>query len=108
MSKLLQFSVNTTAEQAEEYGKVLCSVRGVSKEVAANMKSFSLELGAFGGIIPDQHDGIAVEIEFSADDTQTEKYICPANFKLIEHVPGAYKPKREHVDLDEFLKNLGL
>lgn len=107
-SRLLQFSVNTTAEQSEEYGKVLCSVRGVSKEAAANMKSFQLDLGAFGGEIPEQHDGLAVEVCFSADDQQTEKYLIPANFKVIEIVPGAYKPRREKVDLDEFLKSIGI
>ena len=64
VKKLVQMAVNSTPEQSEEYGVVLCQLRGVAKEAAANLKSFKLDLGAFNGEVPEQYDGLAVELVY--------------------------------------------
>ena len=105
---LLQLAVNTTAEQSEAYGKVLCSVRGLSTEAAADMKSFSLDLGEFGGEIPERYDGLAVEITPSDEDSETDSYLIPASFRVLEIAPEAYRPQRRAVDLTAFLRSKGV
>jgi hypothetical protein len=109
VKKLVQMAVNTTSEESEEYGVVICQLRGIAKGASANMKSFKLDLGAFDGEVPEQYDGLAVELVIDpANDTQTEKYIFPANFKVMELKEGAYQPSREAVDMDDYLKSLGI
>ena len=109
VTKQVQFAVNSTSEQSEEYGVVLCQLRGVSKEAAANLKSFKLDLGAFDGELPEQYDGVAVELTIDPEnDEQTGKYIIPASFKVLEVKAGAYVPTKEAIDMDAYLKSLGI
>ena len=109
IKKQVQLAVNSTSEQSEEYGSVLCQLRGVSKDVAANMKSFKLDLGAFGGEIPEQYDGLAVELHVDPEaDQQTAKYLIPANFKVLDIKEAAYAPQKEAIDMDAYLRSLGI
>jgi hypothetical protein len=105
---VVQMAVNTTSEDSEEYGSVLCQLRGVSKDMAANMKSFKLDLGAFGGEIPEQYDGLSVELTVSEDDEQTSTFIIPASFKILAIKEEAYKPTRQKVDMTAYLASLGI
>jgi hypothetical protein len=105
---VVQMAVNTTSEDSEEYGSVLCQLRGVSKDMSADMKSFKLDLGAFGGEIPEQYDGLSVELTISEDDEQTATFIIPAVFKVLEIKEEAYKPNREKVDMVAYLASLGI
>lgn len=109
VKKQVQLAVNSTPEQSEEYGVVLCQLRGVSKEAAANLKSFKLDLGAFNGEVPEQYDGLAVELIIDPEnDQQTAKYVIPANFKVLDIKEGAYVPTKEAIDMDAYLKSLGI
>jgi hypothetical protein len=106
---VVQLAVNSTPEQSEEYGVVLCQLRGVSKDASANMKSFKLDLGAFDGEVPEQYDGLAVELTIDPEnDKQTGKYVIPAAFKVTEIKEGAYTPTSEAIDMDAYLKSLGI
>ena len=103
----LQFAVNSTSEQSEEFGAVLAQIRGVAK--GADMKSFRLDLGAFAGEIPEQYDGLAVELTIDPEnDEQTDGYMIPASFKVLEVVEEAYKPNRQKVDMADYLASLGI
>ena len=105
----VQLAVNSTSEQSEEYGSVLCQLRGLTGEAAKNSKSFKLDLGAFNGEVPEQYDGLAVELTVDPEnDKQTGKYVVPANFKVIDIKEGAYQPSSEPVDMAAYLKSLGI
>ena len=105
----VQLAVNSTSEQSEEYGNVLAQVRGVAKDASADLKSFKLDLGAFGGEIPEQYDGLAVELTIDPEnDEQTDSYMIPASFKVLEIVEEAYRPNRQKVDMGAYLASLGI
>jgi hypothetical protein len=105
----IQLAVNSTSEQSEEYGNVLCQVRGVAKELAVDMKSFKLDLGAFGGEIPQQYDGLSVELTIDPDeDVETDTYMIPAAFKVLEISEEAYRPTSRKVDMADYLASLGI
>jgi hypothetical protein len=107
--KLVQMAVNSTSEQSEEFGVVLAQLRGVSSEASRNLKSFKLDLGAFNGEVPEQYDGLAVELTIDPEaDEQTAKYVIPACFKVVEIKEQAYVPQRESIDMDAYLKSLGI
>lgn len=109
VKKLVQMAVNSSPEQSEEYGVVLCQLRGVSAEAAKNLKSFKLDLGAFNGEVPEQYDGLAVELTIDPEhDEQTAKYVIPACFKVVEIKAGAYVPTKEAIDMDAYLRSLGI
>ena len=109
IKRQVQLAVNSTSEQSEEYGSVLCQLRGVSREIAANMKSFKLDLGAFGGEVPEQYDGLSIELVVDPEaDQQTAKYLIPANFKVLDIKEGAYLPTKESIDMDAYLRSLGI
>ena len=106
---VIQLAVNSTSDQSEEYGNVLCQVRGVSKELASEMKSFKLDLGAFAGEIPEQYDGLSVELTIDPEnDEQTDSYMIPAAFKVLEIKEEAYRPTRQKVDMAAYLASLGI
>ena len=73
------------------------------------MKSFKLDLGAFNGEVPEQYDGLAVELTIDPEhDQQTAKYIIPAAFKVVETKAGAYVPQKEAIDMAAYLESLGI
>ena len=103
----VQMAVNSTSEQSEEFGTVLCQLRGVAK--GSDLKSFKLDLGAFAGEIPEQYDGLAVELTIDPEnDEQTDSYMIPASFKVLEVVEEAYRPTRQKVDMADYLASLGI
>jgi hypothetical protein len=108
-SAVVQFKITSDSEKAEEFGSVLAQLRGVSKEMAVNMKTFRLDLSSFNGEVPEKYDGVAVELTFDpANDRQTDEYKVPASFKVLEIVEGAYLPTSEPSDVQAYLRELGI
>lgn len=106
---VVQMAVNTTAEDSEKFGNVLCQLRGVAKEFAQDMKSFRLDLSEFGGEVPEQYDGLSVELVVDPEnDEQTATFLIPADFKVLAIKEEAYKPTRESIDMGSYLASLGL
>lgn len=105
---VVTMSVNTSPEETQEFGCVLAQIRGPKGERTLG-KSFRLDLGAFNGEIPAQHDGVEIQLTLDpANDKQTKTQRIPAAFKVLEINEGQFLSVTEPDDVEADLIALGL
>ena len=109
LSAIVNMCCTAEAELVEEMGCVLASLRGPNGE-RTDGKTFRLDLAEFKGMVPEQFDGINVELTFDKDeDRQTGKYRIPASFKIVGDIEeGKYADQSEPDDVEAYLRDLGI